>query len=225
MNRPTATIKERLREALDIKNMTQQELSDKTGIPKASISQYLSGYAKPKSDRIYAISSALGINEAWLLGFDVPINESYTQIGNKAIMAKNIQYYMDIHNKTRNEMCDALGVKYTTFTDWVKGNSYPRIDKIELMANYFGISKADLVEEHTTDNTFPLTDTFEGSPMQLEHEEMEHIKKYRTLDTHGKEMVDFTLDKEYERCAIASSIDASVDEVLSKRKKRLEGAQ
>lgn len=46
-------------------------------------------------------------------------------------------------------MCDALGVKYTTFTDWVKGNSYPRIDKIELMANYFGISKADLVEDHT----------------------------------------------------------------------------
>lgn len=45
-------------------------------------------------------------------------------------------------------MCDALGVKYTTFTDWVKGNSYPRIDKIELMANYFGISKADLVEDH-----------------------------------------------------------------------------
>ena len=34
------------------------------------------------------------------------------------------------------------------FTDWVKGNSYPRIDKIELMANYFGISKADLVEDH-----------------------------------------------------------------------------
>ena len=44
-------------------------------------------------------------------------------------------------------MCNALGVKYTTFTDWVKGNSYPRIDKIELMANYFGISKSDLVEE------------------------------------------------------------------------------
>lgn len=72
-----------------------------------------------------------------------------SNLGNKAIMAKNIQYYMDMHDKTRNEMCEALGVKYTTFTDWVKGNSYPRIDKIELMANYFGISKADLVEEHT----------------------------------------------------------------------------
>ena len=72
-------------------------------------------------------------------------------LGNKEIMAKNIQYYMDKYNKTRQDMCEALGVKYTTFTDWVKGNSYPRIDKIELMANYFGITKADLVEEHTVD--------------------------------------------------------------------------
>lgn len=72
-----------------------------------------------------------------------------SNLGNKQIMAKNILFYMNKYNKTRNEMCEALGVKYTTFTDWVKGNSYPRIDKIELMANYFGISKADLVEEHT----------------------------------------------------------------------------
>lgn len=74
-----------------------------------------------------------------------------SDLGNKEIMAKNIQYYMDKYEKTRQDMCDALGVKYTTFTDWVKGNSYPRIDKIELMANYFGISKADLVEEHLSD--------------------------------------------------------------------------
>lgn len=70
-----------------------------------------------------------------------------SNLGNKEIMAKNIQYYMDINNKSRQEMCNALGVKYTTFTDWVKGNVYPRIDKIELMANYFGIEKSDLVEE------------------------------------------------------------------------------
>lgn len=68
-------------------------------------------------------------------------------LGNKEIMARNIQYYMNLFGKTRQDMCEALGVKYTTFTDWVKGNVYPRIDKIELMANYFGISKADLVED------------------------------------------------------------------------------
>lgn len=70
-----------------------------------------------------------------------------SNLGNKEIMAKNIQYYMDLNKKSRQEMCAALGVKYTTFTDWVKGNVYPRIDKIELMANYFGIEKSDLVED------------------------------------------------------------------------------
>ena len=83
-----------------------------------------------------------------------------SNLGNKEIMAKNIQYYMDKYGKTRQDMCEALGVKYTTFTDWVKGNSYPRIDKIELMANYFGISKADLVEDHNdfSDDHYYLSD-------------------------------------------------------------------
>lgn len=75
-----------------------------------------------------------------------------SNLGNKEIMAKNLQYYMDKYGKSRQDMCEALGVKYTTFTDWVKGNSYPRIDKIELMANYFGISKSDLVESHDLNN-------------------------------------------------------------------------
>lgn len=55
---------------------------------------------------------------------------------------------MKLKGKTRQQVCNSIGVKYTTFTDWVKGNAYPRIDKIELMADYFGISKSDLVEEN-----------------------------------------------------------------------------
>lgn len=73
-----------------------------------------------------------------------------SDLGNKEIMSKNIKYYMELNNKTRPEMCDALDIRYSTFSDWVNGNTYPRIDKIEKMANYFGIKKADLVEEHTT---------------------------------------------------------------------------
>ena len=80
-----------------------------------------------------------------------------SDLGNKKIMAKNIQYYMDLHGKTRTDMCNALGVKYTTFTDWVKGNAYPRIDKIELMANYFGIEKSDLVENRENKKTDTLS--------------------------------------------------------------------
>ena len=69
-------------------------------------------------------------------------------LGNKEIMAKNIRHYMELKGKDRNQICKDLGFKYTTFTDWINGNTYPRIDKIELMANYFGIIKSDLVEEN-----------------------------------------------------------------------------
>ena len=90
-------------------------------------------------------------------------------LGNKEIMAKNIRHYMEKYNKTRQEMCDALGVKYTTFTDWVKGNSYPRIDKIELMANYFGISKADLVEDRNKEQLLSQEGLmFDGDPASPE---------------------------------------------------------
>ncbi len=67
-------------------------------------------------------------------------------LGNKEIMATNIKYYMDLNNVDRNTICTALNIKYSTFSEWVNARAYPRIDKIELMANYFGISKADLVE-------------------------------------------------------------------------------
>lgn len=71
---PNHEIKDRLIQVLREKNITPKELSEKTGIPKSSISQYMSGYAKPKQDRIYLISKALDINPTWLLGYDVDIN-------------------------------------------------------------------------------------------------------------------------------------------------------
>ena len=76
MAKPIVEIKDRLQEALDLRQMSQQELSDITDIPKSSISQYISGYAKPKDDRIHLISKALGVQEPWLLGYDVPIKYS-----------------------------------------------------------------------------------------------------------------------------------------------------
>lgn len=68
-------------------------------------------------------------------------------LGNKEIMAKNIKKYMAKLDIDRAKICKDLCIKYSTFSEWVQGNAYPRIDKIEKMANYFGCTKADLVEE------------------------------------------------------------------------------
>lgn len=69
-----------------------------------------------------------------------------SDLGNKKIFAENLNYYMNINNKTRVDVCRDLDIPYSTFTDWCNANIYPRIDKIEILANYFDIKKSDLVE-------------------------------------------------------------------------------
>ncbi|MET3616767.1 repressor LexA [Peptoniphilus olsenii] len=63
----------RLRYALDFRNMKQSELSKITGIGKSAISQYLSGEYEAKQENTYLMSEALNVNPAWLMGFDVPM--------------------------------------------------------------------------------------------------------------------------------------------------------
>ncbi len=69
-----------------------------------------------------------------------------SDLGNKEIFAKNLNYYMNINKKNRSDVCRDLDIPYSTFTDWCNANIYPRIDKIEMLANYFDIKKSDLVE-------------------------------------------------------------------------------
>ena len=76
-----------------------------------------------------------------------------SDLGNKEIFSKNLRYYMTLNAKTRNDICKDLGFKYTTFTDWYNGNIYPRIDKIEMIANYFRIEKSDLIENKLDKDT------------------------------------------------------------------------
>lgn len=63
----------RISRALSIKNMKQSELCDMTGIPKSALSQYVKGSFEPKQDRIFLIAQALNVSEAWLMGYDVPM--------------------------------------------------------------------------------------------------------------------------------------------------------
>ena len=70
-----------------------------------------------------------------------------SDLGNKKIFAKNLNDYMQQKNIDRNKLCEDLGFKYSTVSEWISANKYPRIDKIEILANYFGINKSDLIEE------------------------------------------------------------------------------
>jgi transcriptional regulator with XRE-family HTH domain len=80
-------------------------------------------------------------------------------VENKNIFAENLQYYMDEKGVTRREVSEALGVSYFTFTSWVNGKKYPRMDKVEILAEYFGIQKSDLIEEKLTEEKEKDNDT------------------------------------------------------------------
>ena len=68
-------------------------------------------------------------------------------IGNKSVMAANIKYYMKEKGINAKALSKALKVPYTTVLSWIKEEYYPRIDKIEMMSDYFGILKSDLIED------------------------------------------------------------------------------
>lgn len=70
-----------------------------------------------------------------------------SSIGNKIVFSKNLRELMKQKGKDRNKVCADLGFKYTTFADWYNGKKYPRIDKIEMLADYFGVLKSDLIED------------------------------------------------------------------------------
>lgn len=82
-----------------------------------------------------------------------------SDIGNKEVFAENLLFYIERAGKTQKELADMLGIATSTFNSWVKAQKYPRIDKIEQLANYFGIQKSDLIERRLTDDAQLKNDT------------------------------------------------------------------
>lgn len=81
--------------------------------------------------------------------------------GNKTVLAKNLQRYIEASGKTRSAICEDLGIAYSTFSEWANGRKYPRIDAIERLAQYFGIKKSDLIEEDPTKLTSNIAEVYE----------------------------------------------------------------
>jgi len=67
------------------------------------------------------------------------------------IFAKKLNFYIYLSGKQQKEIAEELGIKRTTFNSWCTGKILPRLGKLQMLADYFGIEKSDLVEEKTID--------------------------------------------------------------------------
>ena len=115
-------------------------------------------------------------------------------IGNKEVLAKNLKKYIAKSGKDRSEIAEALGFPYSTLTDWINGKKYPRINNIEKLANYFKISKTDLIEdfeEIKKDNDTLVTIIVK---LRTNKELLDVVKKLVSLDKAKLESLNRLLD-------------------------------
>ena len=69
-----------------------------------------------------------------------------SDFGNMEVFSENLRRFVEISGKTRRAIATDLNIRESTFNCWCRGEFYPRIDNIELLADYFGCNKSDLIE-------------------------------------------------------------------------------
>ena len=90
----------RIAMALRIKGMKQYELCKLANVPKSSLSLYLSGAYEPKQDRVYDMAKALNVDEAWLMGYDVPMERQVKKVSpTEPLLTEGEQMLLDLFRR------------------------------------------------------------------------------------------------------------------------------
>lgn len=96
------TTSKRIQKAMELRGLKQTDLVEKTGISKGALSSYISGRYVPKQNNTFLIAKALNVNEAWLMGADVPMErDSYNKKWDKeaAQFSDSINsFYMELNS-------------------------------------------------------------------------------------------------------------------------------
>ena len=115
-----------------------------------------------------------------------------TEIDFNKIFAKRLKHYLVTYDMTQKDLADKLNVSATTVSNWVLGTKSPRMNKVDAMCSLFHCKRSDLIEDKAEDE-------YDKIDIDVSSSEYTHLKKYRVLDNHGKDLVDMVLDKEYNR--------------------------
>lgn len=108
----------------------------------------------------------------------------------KLKFAQNLKNIMQKQNKTQSDLVKDLSFRQATVSDWLNGKKYPRMDKVEKLANYLGVSINELLMQSVSEPPVPA--------LQLTDQEKSMLKKYRQLNADGKSRVDYVLNMEFD---------------------------
>ncbi len=188
----------RLKEIMENRNLRQVDILNLTRpyckeynvkMNKSDISQYCSGKTEPNQDKLFMLGMALKVNEAWLMGYDVPMERNTYEDQKIMIFDAELDEALNILTS------EGYSWNYTqsSLHDIIIKNRLGKI--IECIPDNELVHRYEFAKNISTVTAKMLIST----SFTLYPEEKDHINKYRELDAHGKEMVDFTLLKEWER--------------------------
>lgn len=151
-------LKYRLKEAMELREFKQADLAEKYGFDKGQLSSWLSGKYKPRQNNIAKLAMALSVDEAWLMGYDVPMDSSLApkessddkshktlfnfinshpdSIGYLAILCKNERIEKEYTEKTVAQKCNITLKEYLDFENAYKNIGNTKISSILLFFNF-----------------------------------------------------------------------------------------
>lgn len=121
------------------------------------------------------------------------IEEKETQ----RIFSDNLKYYLKLNNKTQLDLANAIGVSNTTINNYVKGYNAPRMDKVDKICKYLGVSRSDLMEERIKER---IQNTENQDISIMVDDLMNNLNSTQTLMYKGEPMDEVT--KELVRTSI-----------------------
>lgn len=133
-----------LKDFMDQKGISQMDLVKDLQLSQPTVSNWCTGLKLPRMDKIQALADYFGIEKSDLLEHNM---SSEMPFDAKQIFSKNLRYYMSFCNKTQVDIINDLNINKSAISTWVNGTRLPRMDKIDMLAKYFHISRSDLLEE------------------------------------------------------------------------------
>ena len=113
----------RLKEALEIREIKQIDLAERTNITRAQISEYIRGKCKPRQDKLHKLAIVLDVDPAWLMGYDVPMNSLKIEQAKFDFTPNNISIIDSIYNNILKLNEDQLKMVESIILTFIESNS------------------------------------------------------------------------------------------------------
>ena len=191
MARKISDCNSRIRELLEITNLSQKEFSEVAHINGSNVSLYVNDKSVPKQKVFNAICKAFDVSSDWLMGYDVPMH--CDELGNNPAKVKTanerICELLEIKHLTQADVCAKANIGKSSMSCYVSNKRVPKQRVVSDICNAFNISPAWLMGYDV-----PMSDTIDKEVDVIPDIDLQRKQKLHNLLTIAKSLDDRGID-------------------------------